>query len=101
MIMLAGPAAAQRKEAIQKLNDEWAAAFNKGDAGAIAALYTADSYVLPPGAPMVKGRADIQKFWAGALQHQGDIKLTTLDVKPLGPDAAREIGHRYFRDQGR
>jgi ketosteroid isomerase-like protein len=30
-----------------KLNDEWAAAFNKGDAGAVAALYTADAYVLP------------------------------------------------------
>jgi uncharacterized protein (TIGR02246 family) len=89
MIMLAGPALAQSK-AIQKLNDEWAAAFNKGDAGAAAVLYTADAYVLPPGAPMVKGRADIQKFWAGAMQHHGDIKLTTLDVKPLGPDAARE-----------
>jgi hypothetical protein len=32
----------------------------------------------------------------GAMQH-GEIKLTTLDVKPLGPDAAREI----VQDQGR
>jgi len=101
MIMLTGPALAQSKEAIQKLNDEWAAAFNKGDAGAVAAaLYTADAYVLPPGAPMVEGRADIQKFWAGAIQHLGDIKLTTLDVKPLGPDAAREIGTAIFRTKG-
>ena len=29
MIILAGPARAQSKEAIQKLNDEWAAAFNR------------------------------------------------------------------------
>ena len=100
MIMLAGPALAQSKEVIQKLNDEWAAAFNKGDAGAVAALYTADAYVLPVGAPMVKGRADIQKFWAGAMQHHGEIKLTTLDVKPLGPDAAREIGTATFRTKG-
>ena len=100
MIMLAGPALAQSKDAIQKFNDEWAAAFNKGDAGAVAALYTADAYVLPPGAPMVKGRADIQKFWAGAMQHHGDIKLTTLDVKPLGPDAAREIGTATFTTKG-
>ena len=99
--MLAGPALAQGKEAIQKLNDEWAAAFNKGDAGAVAALYTADAYVLPAGAPMVKGRADIQKFWAGQMQHHpGDIKLTTLDVKPLGPDAAREIGTATFTTKG-
>ena len=99
MIMLAGPALAQSKEAIQKLNDEWAAAFNNGDSSAVAAMYTADAYVLPPGAPMVKGRADIQKFWAGAMQH-GDIKLTTLDVKPLGPDAAREIGTATITTNG-
>jgi uncharacterized protein (TIGR02246 family) len=101
MIMLAGPALAQSKEAIQKLNDEWAAAFNKGDAGAVAALYTADAYVLPAGEPMVKGRADIQKFWASQMQHHpGDIKVTTLDVKPLGPDAAREIGTATFTTKG-
>ena len=62
-----------------------------------AAPTAADAYVLPPGASMVKGRADIQKFWASAMQHHGDIKLTTLDVKPLGPDAAREIGTAIFR----
>jgi hypothetical protein len=56
--------------------------------------------VLPAGSPMAKGRADIQKFWAGAMQHHGDIKLTTLDVKPLGPDAAREIGSATFRTKG-
>jgi uncharacterized protein (TIGR02246 family) len=100
MITLAGPALAQSKEAIQKLNDEWAAAFNKGDADTVAALYTTDAYVLPPGAPMVKGRADIQKFWAGAMQHHGEINLTTLDGKPLGPDAAREIGTATFRTKG-
>ena len=38
-----------------KLNDEWAAAFNKSDAGAVAALYTADANALPARAPMVKG----------------------------------------------
>jgi hypothetical protein len=31
------------------------------------------------------------------MQYPGDIKLTTLDVKPLGPDAAREIGTATFR----
>ena len=75
--------------------------FQQGDAGAVAALYTANAYVLPPGVPMVKGRADIQKFWAGQMQHHpGDIKLTTLDVKPLGPDAAREIGTATFTTKG-
>ena len=96
----AGPALAQSKAAIQQLNDQWAAAFNKGDAAAVAAMYTTDAYVLPAGAPMVKGRPDIEKFWAGASHQLGDIKLTTLDVKPLGGNAAREIGTATFRTKG-
>jgi uncharacterized protein (TIGR02246 family) len=88
----AAPALAQDKATIEKLNDQWTAAFNKGDAAAVAALYTEDAYVLPPGAEMVKGRAGIEAFWRQAAQQMGDAKLTTLDVQPLGPEAAREIG---------
>src|SRR5438128_1232862 len=36
--LLSAPALAQSKAAIQKLNDQWAAAFNKGDAAAVAAM---------------------------------------------------------------
>ena len=100
VLLATGPALAQSKAAIQKLNDEWSAAFNKGDAKGLAAMYTTDAYVLPAGAPMVKGRADIEKFWAGAMQQLGDIKLTTLDVKPLGGNAAREIGTATFKTKG-
>src|SRR6185437_13197526 len=85
------PALAQSKAAIQKLNDAWMAAFNKGDAAAVAAMYTDDAYMLPAGAPLVKGRDDIQKFLAQSVQQLGDVKLTTLDVTPLGATAAREI----------
>ena len=98
--LLAGPALAQSKAAIQKLNDQWAAAFNKGDAAALAAMYTSDAYVLPAGAALVKGHADIQKFMAGAVQQLGDIKITTLEVKPLGGNAAREIGTATFKTKG-
>ena len=34
---------------------------------------------------------------AGATQQIGDIKITTLDVKPLGGNAAREIGTATFK----
>jgi len=93
------PAFAQSKVAIQKLEDQWGAAFNKGDAAAVAAMYTADAYVLPAGAPMVKG-ADIQGFLAQAVQQLGDIKCTALDVKPLGRNAAREVGTCTFKTKG-
>jgi uncharacterized protein (TIGR02246 family) len=90
--LIAAPALAQDKSTIEKLNDAWTAAFNKGDAAAVAALYTDDAYVLPPGADMVKGRSAIESFWRQAAQQMGDAKLTTIDVLPLGRTAAREIG---------
>ena len=92
LLSLGSPALAQNKATIEKLNDVWTAAFNKGDAAAVAALYTEDAYVLPPGSAMVKGRAAIEGFWRQAAQQMGDAKLTTVDVLPLGRSAAREIG---------
>jgi uncharacterized protein (TIGR02246 family) len=96
----AAPALAQSKTAIQKLEDQWGAAFNKGDVAAVAALYTDDAYVLPAGAPMAHGRADIQKFWDAAMQQLGDVKCTAVDVKPLGRSGAREIGTCTFKTKG-
>jgi uncharacterized protein (TIGR02246 family) len=86
------PALAQDKATIQKLNDRFVAAFNKGDAAAIATMYTNDAVVLPPGSDMVKGKTAIEAFWKKSAEQLGDMKLTTVDVKPLGTSAAREIG---------
>jgi uncharacterized protein (TIGR02246 family) len=88
----AAPALAQNKATIEKLNDVWTAAFNRGDAASVAALYTEDAHVLPPGSAMVKGRAAIEAFWRQAAQQMTDAKLATIDVLPLGRSAAREIG---------
>jgi uncharacterized protein (TIGR02246 family) len=88
----AGPALAQDRATIEKHNDAWTAAFNKGDAAAVAALYTDDAYVLPPGSDLVKGRAAIEAFWRQAAQQMTDAKLTIVDVLPLGLEAAREVG---------
>jgi len=92
LVLSTTSALAQAKVSIEKLNAEWVAAFNKGDAAAVAALYTEDAYVLPPGSAMVKGRAAIEAFWRQAAQQMSDAKLTTVDVLPLGRSAAREIG---------
>jgi uncharacterized protein (TIGR02246 family) len=97
LLLMAGPALAQSKATIESLNGKWVAAFDKGDAAALAAMYTPDAYVLPAGAPMARGREAIGTFWAKATQQLGDAKLTTLDVLPLGLTAAREIGTFSFR----
>ena len=88
---LGGPAFAQKAE-IEAANAKWIELFNKGDFAGVASLYTEDAVAFPPGAAMVKGRAAIAEMWKGAAAQVVDPKLTTLDVKPLGPTAAREIG---------
>jgi uncharacterized protein (TIGR02246 family) len=85
-------AVAQDKATIQSLNDQFTRAFNTGDIAAVAAHYTEDATVLPPGAEMVMGRNAILTFWKSAAEQIDDIKLTAVDVKPLGSTAAREIG---------
>jgi uncharacterized protein (TIGR02246 family) len=97
LVLAAVPAMAQSKAAIQKLDDQWAAAFSKGDAAAVAGMYAPDAYVLPAGAPMLHTPADIQDFWAKSMNQFGDVKCTALDVKPLGRSAAREIGTCTFK----
>lgn len=99
-LAFAAPALAQSKSAIQKFEDQWGAAFNKGDAAAVAAMYTEDAYLLPAGAPLAHGRDDIQKFWSAAMQQLGDVKCTAVDVKPLGRSGAREIGTCTFKTKG-
>jgi uncharacterized protein (TIGR02246 family) len=84
-------AAAQQAE-ITAANGKWMASFNKGDFDGVASLYTADATAFPPGSAMVKGRAAIGAMWKGMAEQVTDPKVTTLDVKRLGPAAAREIG---------
>jgi uncharacterized protein (TIGR02246 family) len=88
---LVGPALAQRAE-IEAVNAKWVDFFNKGDFAGVASLYTEDATAFPPGSGMVKGRVAIGALWKGLAEKATDPKVTTLDVKPLGPSAAREIG---------
>jgi uncharacterized protein (TIGR02246 family) len=97
LVLAAAPAMAQSKAAIQKLETAWGAAFNKGDAKAVAAMYTADAYVMPSGAPMQHGAQAIEAFWQQAMQQLGDVHCKTLAVTPLGRNAASEIGTCMFK----
>jgi uncharacterized protein (TIGR02246 family) len=97
--MLAGPAVAQQAE-IEAVNGKWIELFNKGDFAAVASLYTEDATAFPPDAPMVKGRAAIEAMWKQMADQVSDPKITTLDVKSLGPSAAREIGTFSLKTKG-
>jgi uncharacterized protein (TIGR02246 family) len=96
---LIAPAFAQKAE-IEAKNAKWMELFNKGDFAGIASLYTDDATAFPPGSAMVKGNAAIGAMWKGMAEQVSDPKVTTLDVRPLGPSAAREIGSFSLKTKG-
>jgi uncharacterized protein (TIGR02246 family) len=102
IVFLAGliaPAFAQMAE-IQAVNAKWMEFFNRGDFAGIGSLYTDDAKAFPPGSAMVKGRAAIEAMWKGMAEQFSDPKVTTLDVKPLGPSALVEIGTFSLKTKG-
>ena len=67
-------------------------AFNRGDAAAVAALYTEDATLLPPGADILGGRRAAQARWQAAYDTGArNLSLGPVSVETWG-DAAREIG---------
>jgi uncharacterized protein (TIGR02246 family) len=96
---LIAPAFAQKSE-IEAVNAKWTELFNKGDFAGVASFYTDDAIAFPPGSAMVKGSAAIGAMWKSMAEQVSDPKLTTLDVKPLGPSAAREIGTFSLKTKG-
>ena len=91
LISLVVPAVAQKAQ-IEAVNAKWMELFNKGDFGGIAELYTVDAIAFPPGSAMTRGKAAIGAMWKGLAEQAGNPKVITLEVKRLGPAAAREIG---------
>ena len=71
-------------------NDE---VFLKRNYAALDDVYTAEARILPPGAPMISGRAAIKEFWAGMIQSANakSAVLTSVDVMTAGDDVV-EIG---------
>ncbi len=92
---LTAPALAQQAQ-IEAANAKWTALFDQGDFDGLGRLYTPDAIAFPPGSPMVKGRAAIVAMMKNLAGQAGTPKLTTIDVKRVGPSAIREIGTFSF-----
>jgi uncharacterized protein (TIGR02246 family) len=93
-IACVGPAAAADKvrEAVERGNRAFLAAYVAHDSGKIAALYAADAAALPPGAGRANGREAIRKVWQGFLDAGVTIvSLRTVEVEARG-DLAYESG---------
>jgi ketosteroid isomerase-like protein len=99
-VLVSVPCSAQDKATIEKQQEKFTRALSVGDMTALGGIYAEDAYLLPPGADMVRGRSAIQEFWTQARGDIGALRLTTLDVKPLGTETAREIGTFVIRGSG-
>jgi uncharacterized protein (TIGR02246 family) len=72
------------KAKIRAVDAEWARAAQAGEGTAIAALYTADAVLLPPGEPMIKGAA-AKKYWVDFTNgFSGPTELNTMAVEGAG-----------------
>ena len=65
-------------EDIAAANEDFMAAFNRGDAAGLAALYTVNGQLLPPNSDFLSGKQAIQTFWQ-ALMDMG-IKTAQLEI---------------------
>lgn len=88
----AGDSVAEARAAIEAANAKFSSVFARGDASALAEMYTPDAILFPPGENMLQGNVPIGQFWKKS--HDGgvaSVKLTTTDVERAG-DAAWETG---------
>jgi hypothetical protein len=71
---------AAARKIIDSLNIEFTKHLEMGHANVVAAAYTPDAHVLPPGSPLVSGREAIQNYWSGliALKPQGTVKAESV-----------------------
>jgi len=82
----------EARAAIEAANAKFSAAFARGDARALAAMYTPDAIAFPPDSEMIRGNEAIGNFWKttkdGGVQR---ATLTTIDVGRSG-DVAYDVG---------
>src|SRR5262245_31287131 len=77
-----------------KRAQEFVAAFNRGDAKAVAAFWAPDAEYVDQAGRQVKGRAAIEKLYARTFAERKGAKLniTVLSARLVSPDVALEDG---------
>jgi uncharacterized protein (TIGR02246 family) len=97
VLIICAASVAQAQDSVRRVIEvntrQFIEAFNKGDAAAVANMYTNDARVLPSNSEIIEGHANIQKFWQGAIS--SGMKLVSLEMVNLEThgNSAVEIGH--------
>jgi uncharacterized protein (TIGR02246 family) len=95
--------AADESARIRAGTESWVKSFNAGNAGAVAALYTNDSVVMPPNAPIARGldaiKEAIAKEIAGAKKAGVTFATGTPDELGMSGDLAWHAGSYTVKDK--
>ena len=79
----------------QKVMDAFTAAYNKGDAAGIGAVYAEDALRVAPDGTVLSGRAAVQQNYGASLagpMKGASIKLTATESRQLTPDIHVVVG---------
>lgn len=89
------------RDAIAVANENFMAAFKRGDAAGLAALYTGNGQVLPPNSDFVTGKEAIQAFWQ-TLFDMGikGLKLEIVEVEGTGDTAIEVSKYTIHGEEG-
>ena len=78
-------AADKVREAVERANHAFIAAYAAHDSAKIAALYAPDAAAFPPGAERAQGRDAIRKVWQGFMDAGvANVTVKTIDVVSSG-----------------
>jgi uncharacterized protein (TIGR02246 family) len=82
------------EKAVRERNEAFVAAFNTGDIKAMAGTYAPDADFLSAEGKRVKGRADLEKYFAKGFAENKGLKLKHSDssIRFLKPDVAIDVG---------
>ena len=85
-----GNSQSDAEKAVRELSAQYIAAFNKGDAESLAAMWTPTGDYLGPAGKLIKGREELAKRFAQFFAANEQVKLTMniTSIRFLGADVA-------------
>jgi uncharacterized protein (TIGR02246 family) len=103
-MLLPGVASAQEvapgpSQLIVDLATKWVAAYNTGDAKALAAFYTQDATLFVSGLPRTVGRDLIQEVWAADMGAGAPLTVLTVTDEVVGVDMRLVHGNYQVVDR--
>ena len=85
--------------ALDRLANTFAAAFNAKDATRVASFYAEDAIVMAPDQPMVRGRSDIEAYYARGFRSEiSGFHVAPMESAIIGAHAF-EVGTSTLTEQ--